>query len=154
RRRRRGRSAAPRSSSGPTAPSATSCSTSCSRSAGGSSWRSSPGSSDPRAGRREEAPRSIDGHVRRRDMQYLASWPHNSDTKTYSWDALVRDGRSPWDGVRNFMARNNLAAMKVGDRAFLYHSVGPKDVVGVVEVVKEAYPDATADDPRWVCVDV
>ncbi len=84
----------------------------------------------------------------------MAYWLLKTEPGTYSWDDLVRDGRTAWDGVRNFMARNNLAAMKVGDEAFLYHSVGPRDVVGVVEIVKEAYPDATAEDPRWVCVDI
>lgn len=84
----------------------------------------------------------------------MAYWLLKTEPETYSWDDLVRDGRTAWDGVRNHLARNNLAAMKRGDLAFLYHSVGPKDVVGVVEVVKEAYPDATADDPRWLCVDV
>lgn len=84
----------------------------------------------------------------------MAYWLLKTEPETYSWDDLVRDKRTHWDGVRNYLARNNLAAMKKGDLAFLYHSVGPRDAVGIVEVVKEAYPDPTASDPRWVCVDV
>jgi predicted RNA-binding protein with PUA-like domain len=60
----------------------------------------------------------------------------------------------PWTGVRNFTARNNLKAMTNGDRAFFYHSGKSKDIVGVVEVVREAYPDPTAEEGPWVCVDV
>jgi predicted RNA-binding protein with PUA-like domain len=59
-----------------------------------------------------------------------------------------------WEGVRNFQARNNLAAMRVGDQVLFYHSVEDPSAVGICEVVKEAYPDPTADDPRWVAVDL
>jgi predicted RNA-binding protein with PUA-like domain len=77
-----------------------------------------------------------------------------SEPFKYAWDDLVRDGRTFWDGVRNFEARNNLAAMKRGDLALFYHSNEGKEVVGVVEIVKESYPDPTSDDPAWVVVDV
>nr|WP_249198520.1 EVE domain-containing protein [Gluconobacter cerinus] len=77
-----------------------------------------------------------------------------SEPEAFSWNEQVRNDIEPWTGVRNYQARNNLAAMKTGDLAFFYHSVSEKQIVGVVRVVKEAYPDPTADDPRWVCVDV
>ncbi|MBX3472479.1 MAG: EVE domain-containing protein [Planctomycetes bacterium] len=83
-----------------------------------------------------------------------AFWLVKTEPTVYGWADMLRDGVTHWDGVRNFQARNNLAAMKVGDRALWYHSVGDREAVGVVEVVKEAYPDPTADDPRWVVVDV
>nr|WP_252347289.1 MULTISPECIES: EVE domain-containing protein [unclassified Gluconobacter] len=77
-----------------------------------------------------------------------------SEPEAFSWNEQVRNDIEPWTGVRNYQARNNLAAMKTDDLAFFYHSVSEKQIVGVVRVVKEAYPDPTADDPRWVCVDV
>ena len=72
----------------------------------------------------------------------------------YSWEHLVRDGRTSWDGVRNFQARNNLKAMKTGDRVLFYHSVVGQEVVGIAEVVREHYPDPTTKDDRWVVVDL
>ncbi|MFZ9886168.1 MAG: EVE domain-containing protein [Myxococcota bacterium] len=84
----------------------------------------------------------------------MAHWLLKTEPETYSYDDLVRDGQTAWDGVRNFLARNHLQAMKPGDLGFLYHSVGPREIVGMVEVVSTPYPDATSDDPRWVCVDV
>jgi len=81
-------------------------------------------------------------------------WLMKSEPFKYSWDDLVRDGQTYWDGVRNYEARNNLAAMKKGDLALYYHSNEGKEVVGIVEVVGEAYPDPTTDDERWVVVDV
>lgn len=82
-------------------------------------------------------------------------WLVKSEPSVYSWQDMLRDGVTFWDGVRNYQARNNLQAMKKGDHAFWYHSVGDREVVGVVEVVKEAYPDPTAEgDPAWVVVDV
>ncbi|MCA9502995.1 MAG: EVE domain-containing protein [Myxococcales bacterium] len=81
-------------------------------------------------------------------------WLMKSEPFKYSWDDLVRDGRTHWDGVRNYEARNNLAAMKKGDLALYYHSNEGKEVVGLVEIVGEAYPDPTTDDERWVVVDV
>jgi predicted RNA-binding protein with PUA-like domain len=77
-----------------------------------------------------------------------------SEPFKYSWAQLVADGKTYWDGVRNYEARNNLAAMKKGDLAFYYHSNEGKEIVGIAEVVGEAYPDPTAEDPQWVVVDV
>ncbi len=81
-------------------------------------------------------------------------WLMKSEPFKYPWDQLVRDGSTHWDGVRNYEARNHLASMKRGDLALFYHSNEGKQVVGVVEIVKEAYPDPTTDDPRWVVVDI
>jgi predicted RNA-binding protein with PUA-like domain len=85
----------------------------------------------------------------------MAFWLVKSEPDAYSWDQLVADQVTPWTGVRNHSAKLNLAAMKGGDRAFFYHSNIGKEVVGVVEVVREAYPDPTADEGSpWVCVDM
>ena len=84
----------------------------------------------------------------------MAFWLIKSEPASFSWGEQVKNDVEPWTGVRNYQARNNLAAMKCGDRALFYHSVTEKRIVGVVEVVREAFPDPTADDPRWVCVDV
>src|SRR5690348_4463113 len=81
-------------------------------------------------------------------------WLVKQEPTAYSWDRLVRDGRTSWDGVRNFQARNNLKAMKTGDRVLFYHSVVGQEVVGIAEVVREAYPDATAKEGDWVAVDL
>lgn len=72
----------------------------------------------------------------------------------FSYDDLVKQKRSMWDGVRNYQARNNLQAMKKGDLLMFYHSNQGKEVVGLAKVVKEQYPDPTTDDQRWVVVDV
>lgn len=72
----------------------------------------------------------------------------------YSWDQFVADGQTAWTGVRNFQARNNLQAMRAGDEVLYYHSVVGKEVVGVAKVAREAYPDPTAEDPGWFCVDL
>lgn len=84
-------------------------------------------------------------------MQY---WLMKSEPDVYGWDKLVREGRGSWDGVRNWTARQNLKSMKKGDRAFFYHSNIGKEIVGVMEIVREAYPDKTDDTGRWVMVDV
>jgi predicted RNA-binding protein with PUA-like domain len=81
-------------------------------------------------------------------------WLIKSEPFKYAWGDLVRDGKTYWDGVRNYEARNNLAAMKEGDLAFYYHSNKGKEVVGIVEIVASSYPDPTADDETWVAVDV
>ncbi len=81
-------------------------------------------------------------------------WLVKSEPYKYAWDDLVRDGETDWDGVRNYEARNNLAAMKRGDLALYYHSNEGKEVVGIAEIVGEARPDPTADDDRWVVVDL
>lgn len=84
----------------------------------------------------------------------MAYWLVKSEPGAWSWDDQVRDGVTAWTGVRNYQASNFLKAMRVGDRCFFYHSVNEKRIVGIVEVVREAYPDPTADDPRWVCPDL
>ncbi|MGE0653588.1 MAG: EVE domain-containing protein, partial [Alphaproteobacteria bacterium] len=71
----------------------------------------------------------------------MAYWLFKSEPGSYSWERLVKDKRTHWNGVRNYQANNNMKAMKKGDRGFFYHSVDEKDIVGVVEVVKEHYPD-------------
>jgi predicted RNA-binding protein with PUA-like domain len=83
-----------------------------------------------------------------------AYWLIKSEPFKYAWSELVADGKTYWDGVRNYEARNNLASMKLGDLALYYHSNEGKEVVGIAEIVGEAYPDPTAEDPRWVVVDV
>lgn len=81
-------------------------------------------------------------------------WMVKQEPTAYSWETFVEDGRTAWTGVRNFQARNNLRTMKKGDRVFYYHSVEGKEVVGIAEVAAEAYPDATAKEGDWVCVDL
>ena len=83
----------------------------------------------------------------------VSHWLIKSEPFKYAWDELVRDKWTYWDGVRNYEARNNLAAMKKGDLALYYHSNEGKEVVGVARVKKESYPDPTTDDERWVVVD-
>ncbi len=84
----------------------------------------------------------------------MAHWLMKSEPSAYSWDQLVKDKRTNWNGVRNYQAANNLKAMKVGDRAFFYHSNEGLAVVGIVEIVKAAYPDPTDKEGRFVMVDV
>src|SRR5437867_711523 len=81
-------------------------------------------------------------------------WLVKQEPEAYSWNDLVRDGRTDWTGVRNFQARNNLRAMKVGDSVLFYHSGTGKCVVGITQVSKAAYLDPTADDGQWVAVDI
>ena len=81
-------------------------------------------------------------------------WLVKSEPSTYSWDDLVRDGRTVWDGVRNPEARNHLGAMKQGDSVLFYHSGDGKDVVGIAKVVRESFPDPKADDPKWLAVEL
>jgi len=81
-------------------------------------------------------------------------WLVKSEPFKYSWDDLVKDGSTYWDGVRNYQARNNLKEMKKGDRALYYHSNEGKEVVGVAEITKPYYQDPTTDDERWVVVDL
>jgi predicted RNA-binding protein with PUA-like domain len=81
-------------------------------------------------------------------------WLMKTEPGTYSWDDLVRDKKTHWDGVRNYQARNNMKAMKVGDLALYYHSVNEKCVVGVAKIVKEFYQDPTTEDANWVVVEI
>lgn len=86
----------------------------------------------------------------------MAYWLFKSEPNTWSWSDQVAKGEAgeEWDGVRNYQARNNMRAMKIGDRGFFYHSLTEKAIVGVVEVIAEAHPDSTTDDLRWECVDI
>jgi predicted RNA-binding protein with PUA-like domain len=84
----------------------------------------------------------------------MAYWLMKSEPSTYSWDRLLKEGRTGWDGVRNHQAAIYLKAMKKGDRVFFYHSGESPEVVGVVEVTKEAYPDPSDASGRFVMVDV
>ena len=81
-------------------------------------------------------------------------WLVKSEPDKYSWDDLVKDGSTYWDGVRNHQARNNLQAMAAGDLVLYYHSNEGKEVVGVAKVTKPSYQDPTTDDERWVVVDL
>lgn len=81
-------------------------------------------------------------------------WLVKSEPDAFSWDEQVARQIEPWTGVRNHLAKNNLKAMKKGDLAFFYHSNIGKQIVGVVEVAREAYPDPTAEGGDWVCVDM
>jgi predicted RNA-binding protein with PUA-like domain len=81
-------------------------------------------------------------------------WLVKSEPEAYSWVQFVKDGRTAWTGVRNFQARNNLRTMKKGDHVFFYHSVSDKQVVGLARVAKEFYPDPTATEADWSCVDL
>jgi predicted RNA-binding protein with PUA-like domain len=81
-------------------------------------------------------------------------WIVKSEPEAYAWSQLVKDGIAAWTGVRNFAARNHLRAMKTGDRVFFYHSGGQKSVVGLARVKREFYPDPTAEEGDWSCVDL
>jgi predicted RNA-binding protein with PUA-like domain len=84
----------------------------------------------------------------------MAHWLMKSEPFKYSWDQMMADGRTHWDGVRNYQASNNLKAMKLGDRCFFYHSNEGLAVVGIVEVVKEYYPDPSDEAGRFGMVDI
>ncbi|MCC5989552.1 MAG: EVE domain-containing protein [Pararhodobacter sp.] len=83
-------------------------------------------------------------------------WLMKSEPDVFSWDDLVAKGETgeEWDGVRNYLARNNMREMALGDRVFFYHSNIGKEIVGIAEVCALAHPDSTTDDPRWECVDI
>jgi predicted RNA-binding protein with PUA-like domain len=81
-------------------------------------------------------------------------WLMKSEPDAYAWSKLAADGRGHWDGVRNHQAANNLKAMRRGDRAFFYHSNIGKEIVGVMEIAREHYPDPTDPTGKWVMVDV
>lgn len=84
----------------------------------------------------------------------MAYWIIKTEPSTYSFEQLCKDKKTSWDGVRNFQARNNLSSMSKGDVCFVYHSVGPKEIVGTAEVTRTAYPDLTATEGKWVAVEV
>ncbi len=81
-------------------------------------------------------------------------WLVKQEPEAYSWSTFVKEGGTAWTGVRNFQARNNLRAMRRGDCVFFYHSVSEKQVVGLAKVAKEAYPDPTAKEGDWSCVEL
>jgi predicted RNA-binding protein with PUA-like domain len=84
----------------------------------------------------------------------MSYWLVKSEPEAYAWSQLAKDGVTAWTGVRNFAARLHLRAMKSGDAVFFYHSGEAKSVVGLAQVVKEAYPDPTATEGDWSCVDL
>ncbi|WP_234855834.1 EVE domain-containing protein [Paracoccus everestensis] len=86
----------------------------------------------------------------------MAFWLFKSEPDVFGWDDLVAkdDAGEEWDGVRNYQARNFMRAMKTGDLGLFYHSNIGKEAVGIVQVIAEAHPDSTADDPKWECVDI
>ena len=81
-------------------------------------------------------------------------WLVKSEPYKYSWQMMVKDKTTYWDGVRNYQARNNLKSMKKGDKVLFYHSNEGKEIVGLTKVVKEFYQDPTTDDDKWVVVDL
>ncbi len=81
-------------------------------------------------------------------------WLLKTEPSTFSWDDLVRKGCAEWDGVRNYLARNNMRAMAKGDLCFIYHSVGKPEIVGIARVVASAHQDSTDASGVWQCVDV
>jgi predicted RNA-binding protein with PUA-like domain len=83
----------------------------------------------------------------------MGYWLVKSDPDTYGWSDLVRDGKTSWDGVRNYTARNHIRAMKPGDLVLFYHSGEEKAVVGAMKILSEAYPDKTAEGEDWSAVD-
>lgn len=89
--------------------------------------------------------------TQKRKPQY---WMVKQEPESYSWNDFESEGSTAWTGVRNFQARNNLQMMKAGDQVLFYHSGKDKEVVGVAEVIKAAYPDPTAKDGNWVAVDL
>lgn len=81
-------------------------------------------------------------------------WLVKQEPEAYSWETFVKDGKAVWSGVRNFQARNNLRAMKLGDPVLFYHSVSEKRAVGIAKVSKTAYPDPSASEGDWSAVEI
>lgn len=81
-------------------------------------------------------------------------WLVKTEPSHYSWEDLVKDGSTCWDGVRNYAARKHLQAMQPGDQVLIYHSMSATEIVGIAEVSKAAYPDPTTKDDRWVVVNI
>ena len=84
----------------------------------------------------------------------MAYWLVKSEPFKYSWDQLVKDKETFWEGVRNYAARNNLQSMKKGDKVLFYHSNEGMEIVGIAKVAKEAYQDPTTEDKAWVVVNL
>ncbi len=81
-------------------------------------------------------------------------WLVKQEAEVYSFDDLLADGKTDWTGVRNYQARNNLQAMKIGDKVLFYHSVSEKAIVGAAEVSREAFPDPTDEEQKWIAVEI
>ncbi|MCC5789019.1 MAG: EVE domain-containing protein [Opitutales bacterium] len=79
-------------------------------------------------------------------------WLVKQEPETFSWEDFVKKGETLWDGVRNYQARNNLRKMKKGNHVLFYHSVGPREVVGIAEVTEEAFPEPGDDSGKWSVV--
>ncbi len=92
--------------------------------------------------------------MQKREEEEVAFWLMKSEPGSWSWDDQAHEGTTHWDGVRNYQASNNMKAMKRGDRAFFYHSGKERSIVGIVEVVREYYPDHTDSSGRFGMVDV
>lgn len=86
----------------------------------------------------------------------MAAWLFKSEPKKWSWAQQKARGQAgeQWDGVRNYQARNNMRAMRLGDKGFFYHSNDGLEILGIVEVCREAHQDTTTEDARWQCVDI
>jgi predicted RNA-binding protein with PUA-like domain len=84
----------------------------------------------------------------------MKHWLVKSEPVKYSWEKFMKDGRTMWDGVRNYAARNFLRDMAVGDEVFFYHSNEGKEIVGIAKVVKESYQDPTTKEEQWLVVDL
>lgn len=84
----------------------------------------------------------------------MAYWLVKSEPSTYSWEQLIKDKKTIWDGVRNYAARNNLKAMKKGEQAFYYHSNEGMEIVGIAQIAKEFFQDPTTEDANWVSVEL
>lgn len=100
------------------------------------------------------AVRLVDRALRDKRIINMAFWILKTESSTYSFSDLEREKITVWDGVRNYQARNNLRLMNVGDTAMIYHSVGPKEIVGLALVTKPAFKDKTAKEGDWVAVEV
>lgn len=84
----------------------------------------------------------------------MAYWLIKSEPDVYSWEQLIKDKQTRWDGIRNYAARLHLRAMNKGDLLFFYHSNKGTEIVGIAKVMKEAYPDPSTDDPAWFAIDI
>lgn len=82
----------------------------------------------------------------------MAYWLIKSEPSVYSWELLLKEKQTSWDGIRNYAARNNLRSMKLGDLALFYHSNEGQEIVGIAKVVKEHFQDPTSEDPAWLSV--
>jgi predicted RNA-binding protein with PUA-like domain len=110
----------------------------------------------PAASKKKAGSNAADARGGSRGNSSPAYWLFKSEPDAFSWAMLVAKGNAgePWEGVRNYTARNNMRLMKIGDLGFFYHSNEGKDVVGVCEVIATVHPDASDATGKWECVDV